>query len=278
MTDKDLESEGPSLELPSLFGRRRKSKQAPENAPENASEASSEPPPQSPESVAPVEVPDATEIAPVGEQVVTSPPAPETAPAEAAPPAAAEQEPAAERTQVLTPAAVAAPAAEAQTNAPAAEGGSRKARKAQKPAREKPIKAPKEKAPRPPVEMPHIDPGPATAIVGAVMGLDAVIFTWLGLQGCEAITGAESCGGPGIFVLAAIVVSLVLLGAAMLRLLRVPDAGSLSFLGVSVMCVVVLVFLLEALETPWTLLYMPILGLASFATARWVTTRFVDME
>ena len=55
-----------------------------------------------------------------------------------------------------------------------------------------------------------------------------------------------------------------------------PDAGSVSFLGVGLLMVVVLVLLIDALDSPAMLVVIPALTAACFAAARWVTTQLSD--
>ena len=124
--------------------------------------------------------------------------------------------------------------------------------------------------------LPALGAAVAALVVGALVGLLGVVLTFLGLQGCELVTGTDSCGGPGLLVLVAIVVAMVLAGAAMLRLFGVPDAGSVSFLGVGLLMVVVLVLLIDSLASPAMLVVIPVLTAGCFALARWVTTQLSD--
>ena len=64
------------------------------------------------------------------------------------------------------------------------------------------------------------------------------------------MTSTDSCGGPGLLVLVVIVVVMILAGAALLKAFGVGEAGNISFLGVGLMVVVVLLFLLDHLSTP----------------------------
>jgi hypothetical protein len=102
------------------------------------------------------------------------------------------------------------------------------------------------------------------------------VLTWLGLRGCEVVTGTSSCGGPGLLVLVVILAVMVLAGTVVLRALRVPDPGSVSFLGVGIMTVIALLFLIDYLYDPWMFLVVPLVTALSFAVARWVTTLYAD--
>ncbi len=116
----------------------------------------------------------------------------------------------------------------------------------------------------------------AALAVGAAVGLLGCVLTWVGLQGCELVTGTDSCGGPGLLVLVLILVAMVAAGAAALRLLGVRDAATLSLLGVGLLATTALVFLTGYLDEPWMFLVVPGLTSLCFGAANWVTTRSVD--
>ena len=119
-------------------------------------------------------------------------------------------------------------------------------------------------------------PEVAAAVVGAVVGLLGCIVTWVGLQGCEVVTGAQTCGGPGLLILVAIVVGQILVGAALLKMVGVPEAGNLSFLGVGIMVVITLMVLIDYLYEGWMFAAIPVVTALSFLVARWVTTKYAD--
>ncbi len=116
----------------------------------------------------------------------------------------------------------------------------------------------------------------AAAVAGLVVGLLMVGLSWGSLQLCEAARGTSSCGQPGFVVVLAILVLLVVVGRLLLRWLGVADAGSISFLGVGVVAVVTLVFLVGALFEWWIVLVLPLVSVASFSLAHWVSTAFVE--
>ncbi len=284
MAEKDQGKEDDvNLELPSLpFGRKRKSKAEPaDEAPveETAPIDPVEPERAEPEASA---ADDPTDVLPRSPDRFAPPPsdppvAHEPAPAPYAAPetlGAAEQaidpEPApkqpfddeqdVERTSQL-------PGSTA-TRQPRAE----KPAKPPKPAREpKPAKPPK-----PPRELPHLPGRVAAVLVGAVVGLLACGATYTGLLGCQEIRGTSACGGPGFFILLVIMVALVLIGSLLLRLLRVPDAGSTSFLGVGLMAVIALAFLIDVIFEWWMVLVIPGVTGLTFAGAHWLTARFTE--
>ena len=110
------------------------------------------------------------------------------------------------------------------------------------------------------------------------VGLVGAGLTWAALQGCEALRGTDSCGGPGLLVLVAILALMVVAGALLLKALRVSEPNATSFLGVGLMTVIVLVTLMESLFSAWMFLAVPVLTALSYLGAQWVSTRFVDTE
>ena len=116
----------------------------------------------------------------------------------------------------------------------------------------------------------------AAVLTGLVVGLLGTALTYVSLRGCEMLKGTESCGGPGLGVLVAIVVLMVIGGALLLKLLGVSDPRGTSFLAVGLMSVIVLVTLMENLFSAWMFVAIPLVCAVSFAVAHWVTTRFVE--
>jgi hypothetical protein len=109
------------------------------------------------------------------------------------------------------------------------------------------------------------------------VGLLGAGATYGGLLGCDALRGTKSCGGPGVFLLLAVLVVMVLAGALLLSLLRVPEPRSTSFLAVGVTAVVVLLALMEELFTTWMFVAVPLVSAAAYGLAHWVTTRYVEL-
>lgn len=124
--------------------------------------------------------------------------------------------------------------------------------------------------------LPAIAPMTAAMISGVVVGLLAVGATYLGLRGCEAIQGTSSCGGPGLFLLIAIMVGLILVGGFMLRAWGVSDPMSTSFLAVGLLAVVALLFLVDVIFSQWMLLVIPLIALGTFTLSHWVTVSFIE--
>lgn len=120
-----------------------------------------------------------------------------------------------------------------------------------------------------------IPAGLAVVLTGLFVGGLGTGLTYLGLQGCETLTGTDSCGGaPGLLLLVAILALMVLFGSIMLRLFRVSEPGSTSFLAVGIVTVVALVGLLDMIFSAWMFAVMPALSAVAYALSRWVTTRF----
>ena len=113
-------------------------------------------------------------------------------------------------------------------------------------------------------------------MTGVLIGLLLVGLTAGSLQACEAVRGTSTCGGTGVPILLVIMGALVALGGVLLRLFRVPDPVSTSFLAVGMVAVICLLFLLDVLMSWWMLLVIPVISVAMYLLAYWVTTAFVD--
>lgn len=117
---------------------------------------------------------------------------------------------------------------------------------------------------------------PASALTGLLVGLLMVGLTVASLRACEGIRGTSTCGGPGLLILVIILVVLVMVGQLLLKLLRVPDPGSTSFLAVGLIAVVALLFLIDVILDWQMIIVIPIVGMAAFLLSHWVTTAFVE--
>ncbi len=261
----------PSLELPSLFGRRKRRPQAegdtatvapPDEAvtepvTEPVSEPVTEPVPE-PVTAPAVENadPEHTAVIPVVEEPVVAEPVDREPVAESA----VVEQPVVEQPAMpaVTPTAVPRPT-------PAAEAPS-----------VTPAKTPKPKKDRRKRSAPQMAASTAAILVGAAVGLMGCVLTFLGLRGCELVTGTGSCGGPGLLVLVVILVLMILAGAAALRALGVAEAGNVSFLGVGIMTAIALLFLINFLYNPWMFAVVPVLTAVSFAVARWISTLYAE--
>ena len=117
---------------------------------------------------------------------------------------------------------------------------------------------------------------PAAIVTGILVGAATVGLTWGSLRLCELIRGASSCGGTGLFLLLLILVAMIFLGAGLLRIFGVAEAGSTSFLAVGLLTVVVLLFLVDLLFNWWMIIVIPCVTLLTYTLSAWVTTSFVD--
>jgi hypothetical protein len=119
---------------------------------------------------------------------------------------------------------------------------------------------------------------PAALLTGVIVGLGLVGLTWAALRGCEAIQGTPSCGGTGYPMLVAILALLVVVGWLLLRLNRVPEPGSTSFLAVGLTAVLALLFLVDSLMDHAMIVVLPVLCAGAFAAAYWVTRTFSEPQ
>lgn len=116
----------------------------------------------------------------------------------------------------------------------------------------------------------------AAALAGLLTGAVIVGLTSASFELCNTIRGTNSCGGPGILLLVAILVIAVVLGSMVLRLLKVPEPGSTSFLAVGLTSVIALLFLVDALFEWWMVIVIPLVSVATFVLSHWVTETFVE--
>jgi hypothetical protein len=152
----------------------------------------------------------------------------------------------------------------------------RRAEKRQRPER---AQGPESRKTREPRATPLVPGRLAALLTGIAVGAAGAAGTYGAMAGCKAVRGVSTCGGaPGFFILVAILVLMVLLGAGLLSLLRVSDAGSTSFLAVGLVAVVAMLFLLEVIFSVWMFAVIPAVSGVAFLVAHWVTTRFADED
>ena len=253
MADEERRTDGPSLELPSLsFGRKRRKKDA---------RAAPEPP-----------APPAPEPEPAPSRTPKRPPAPEL-PEPTPPPLFADEvvAPTAEpepEAAVPPPAPAPAPVAPVAPMTPAASTPTRSAQK-------RPQKKPRR---RPGFTLPALGGTLAAVVTGILVGVITVGVTWASLRVCEVVRGTSSCGGPGLFLLVAILLAAVLVGAALLKAAAVPQPGSTSFLAVGLLSVVALLFLVGSIFEWWMVVVVPLVSVATFLLSHWVTTTYIEPE
>ena len=95
---------------------------------------------------------------------------------------------------------------------------------------------------------------------------------------CEHFQGTDSCGGPGFFLLLAILVLVVVVGTLILKVCKVGEAGSTSFLAVGLTSVIALLFLVDQLFEWWMVIAIPLVSVATYLLSHWVTSTFIDTE
>jgi hypothetical protein len=129
--------------------------------------------------------------------------------------------------------------------------------------------------PRPPRE-PWLTGRPAAVLTGLLVGALIVGATAGSLRLCTEVKGTSSCGGPGFFLLVAILIVSVLVGTGLLRVAHVPEPGSTSFLAVGLLSVVALLFLVGSIFEWWMIIVIPLVSVATFLLSHWVTTTYID--
>lgn len=267
MADEDQDLTRSNLEPPKLFGRKSR--------PEPEVEAEVDAPVDEPTDVLPVSDPtwmfelpvEAAAQADLEPALVTAPdPEAEPGPEHLAEPSAA-----------VLPAEAGVPIfADEVEEEPAPAQRKRKAKPPKQPKQPKQSEAPAPpdgtSPPRPRVVAGWV----AASLTGVVVGLLLVGATAGSLHACEAVRGTATCGGTGVPILLLIMAAMIAIGGVMLRLFHVPDPGSTSFLAVGMVAVIALLFLLDFLLSPWMLLVIPLIAVAMYLLAFWVTTAFVE--
>lgn len=300
----DQRPDAPSLEAPSLgklFGRRKGRTPAADPSPEQpaAPDEPRESTPGGPGGPVPGGTDAPVDWAPVEAEPTqqredTAPVTRPSAPPASAPAAAAGAEAPAsadEDTTVLPPTPAATPAAPPAAAAPMAPPAAAPAAPAAAPTPQPatpPSPAPAAQVPttpspdepaRGPRATLTVDARVATAVTGLVVGLLVVVLTAGSLALCESVRGVSSCGGgPGFLLLVLVMAGMVLLGGLMLRLAKVPDPTSTSFLAVGLLAVLSLLFLVDVLEEWWMIIVIPLLSAGMFLLSHWVTTQVVDTD
>ncbi|MGA8987220.1 hypothetical protein [Aeromicrobium sp.] len=119
--------------------------------------------------------------------------------------------------------------------------------------------------------IPHIDPRLAAPITGAVVGLVSVGLGLAALEMFTQVRGVASGGGRWgslTFVIVAFIAFFI--GDLLLSAFGTAQAGLISFLGVVLTIVAILVAFLGLAETGWALLLVPTLGALTYSLAHWL--------
>jgi hypothetical protein len=110
-----------------------------------------------------------------------------------------------------------------------------------------------------------------------VVGLWLVFATYGSLQLCSTVRGASTCGGKAGFpLLLAIGLMAVLGGGTLLRVLGVTSPMGDSFLAVALVAVLTVLFLGDHYGAWWMALVVPLLSMAAYVLAHWVSERLID--
>jgi hypothetical protein len=111
----------------------------------------------------------------------------------------------------------------------------------------------------------------AATASGLLVGSLSAGLVWLGMAGCDEWRDSPSCGGGlGVGMLAAAVAISWLVGRLLLGFAEVPDALMVSFLGLAMAMIVVMLFLIDETFSIWMWLVMPLLTAATFAGSAWL--------
>ncbi|NUR06143.1 MAG: hypothetical protein HOQ22_03775 [Nocardioidaceae bacterium] len=139
---------------------------------------------------------------------------------------------------------------------------------------------PQPESPAPPEpQRPAKHPRLEAIVVGLLVGAVGAGLFYASLQGCDVVRGTESCGGgPGLLLVVVILGLMVLLGAVLLTARAVAEPRSTSFLGVGLLCVVLMVAALQQVFSSWMFLVVPLVSAAAYLIAHWVTTTYVEPQ
>ena len=111
----------------------------------------------------------------------------------------------------------------------------------------------------------------AAAAAGLLVGSGSAALVWLGMAGCDVWRDTPSCGGGvGFGMLVAVFVISWIAGRLLLGFSGVPDGLLVSFLGVGLAMIVVMLFLIDETFSVWMWLVMPLLTAVTSAGAFWL--------
>lgn len=265
-----------NLELPKLFRRRRKEAPADEAAPEAGSPRDGGAPGSADSSVESAASPDEAATSPVDvapeptpRQVSPEPPRSE----DASQIPASDEPPVPDETPVHASSTSTEPVTAQEPTRVLAEGPPPPVAVRE---REAPADAadpePVERGPR--LTLPQVPGVLAAALTGLIVGAVAVGLVLGAGLGCRAAIGTSSCGGgPGTLILLGILALAVVIGTQLMRAWGVTEGLSVSVLAVGLVGVAILLFLLDVVFSAWMIVVIPLLTIAAFALAWWVTVR-----
>lgn len=115
------------------------------------------------------------------------------------------------------------------------------------------------------------------AAAGLLAGIAMLCFVWLAFRSCEALSGTGSCdAGPGLIFLVVVFALTVLVGGALLGLLKLPEVGMTAFLAVGVTSLVAVLAPSGLLDSAAIVVLLPLLSAGAFAGSSWVATMQID--
>lgn len=112
----------------------------------------------------------------------------------------------------------------------------------------------------------------AALVGGLVAGVVLSGLTWA----AEAATDPADSGRLQAVMVVAIFVVSVVAGALVLRLLKVPSAGTVAFLGSALVAVVAVVALHNHFDDAVGAVAAVVLSAVAYPLSRWVTVRYID--
>jgi hypothetical protein len=118
--------------------------------------------------------------------------------------------------------------------------------------------------------LPHLPTPIAAALAGLVCGVVVTALVWAGQRGCDAVRGRPTCGGYGVVMLVAIIVTCYLVGVVLLKAFDVDDPGVTAFFGVALPLLVVLGFLLDDVFEGWMAVAIPLLTAVCFVLSAYL--------
>ncbi|MBS43658.1 MAG: hypothetical protein CMH83_10970 [Nocardioides sp.] len=116
----------------------------------------------------------------------------------------------------------------------------------------------------------------AAGVTGLLVGLLLVAVAGGGFGACRAASGGQCGSGTSTGLLVVTFLLAVVAGRVLLEALGVGDPVATSFLAVASTTIVLLLFLVDALGS-WTMLVVvPVVTIACFAASWWLTTSFTE--
>lgn len=110
----------------------------------------------------------------------------------------------------------------------------------------------------------------AAPVVGLLCGVLGLALVFAGERLCDLVRGTPTCGFLGVPLLLLILAAAYGVGLVLLRAMSVPDAAMISFFGVALTLLVLLLFLLDYLFETWMIAGLPITGAVCMLAGAWL--------